>query len=174
MKKATKYEGGSLFTIRFPNTTPDIVLDTLNELKEEHGREFTSKIIDLWNNMFSEGKQVNDNHYLHLQLPVFLTEEQRKRLASAEFQDMISSLAYFLLTKTITPALQNAPIYFGSAPINAATVVPVPTVEQQPIIEEKSDIKMEVSTEIKEPINKEVSQEALSFASKYLFDDDDD
>ncbi|MBM7655874.1 hypothetical protein [Neobacillus cucumis] len=166
MKKATKYEGGSLFTIRFPNTTPDIVLDTLNELKEEHGREFTSKIIDLWNNLFSEGKQLNDNHFLHLQLPVILTEEQRKTLASKEFQDMMSSLAYFLLTKTITPALQNAPIYFGSAPINAATVVPVSTVGQQPITEEKS--------EIKETINQEVSQEALSFASKYLFDDDDD
>ncbi|TDK58150.1 hypothetical protein E2K98_24865 [Bacillus salipaludis] len=173
MKKSTKYEGGSLFTIRFPNTTPDIVLDTLNELKEEHGREFTSKIIDLWNNMFSEGKQVNDNHFLHLQLPVFLTEEQRKTLASKEFQDMMSSLAYFLLTKTITPALQNAPIYFGSAPINAATVVPVPTVGQQAITEEKSEIKMDESTEI-ETVNQEVSEEALSFASKYLFDDDDE
>jgi hypothetical protein len=70
--------------------------------------------------------------------------------------------------------LQNAPIYFGSAPINAATVVPVSPVEQQTITEEKSDIKMEVSTEIKETVNQEVSQEALSFASKYLFDDDDD
>jgi hypothetical protein len=166
MKKATKYEGGSLFTIRFPNTTPDIVLDTLNELKEEHGREFTSKVIELWNNMFSEGKQVNDNHFLHLQLPLILTEEQRKTLAGKEFQDMMSSLAYFLLTKTITPALQNAPIYFGSAPINAATVVPVSTVGQQPITEEK--------LEIKETVHQEVSQEALSFASKYLFDDDDE
>ncbi|MCM3569837.1 hypothetical protein [Neobacillus mesonae] len=174
MKKSTKYEGGSLFTIRFPNTTPDIVLDTLNELKEEHGREFTSKIIDLWNNMFSEGKQVNDNHYLHLPIPAFLTEEQRKTLDSKEFQDMMSSLAYFLLTKTITPALQNAPIYFGSAPINASTVGPVPTIGQQLITEEKSEIIMEESTEIEETVNQEVSQEALSFASKYLFDDDDD
>jgi hypothetical protein len=174
MKKATKYEGGSLFTIRFPNTTPDIVLDTLNKLKEEHGREFTSKIIDLWNNIFSEGKQGNDKHTLHLQLPVFLTEEQRKTLASKEFQDTMSSLAYFLLTKTITPDLESAPIYFGSPPINTASIVPIPTVGQQPITEVTSEIKLEESSGIKETVNQEVSQEALSFASKYLFDDDDD
>ncbi|OIK14236.1 hypothetical protein BIV60_12070 [Bacillus sp. MUM 116] len=172
MKKASKYEGGSLFTIRFPNTTPDIVLDTLNELKEKHGREFTSKIIDRWHNMFSEGKQTNDKHYLHLPIP-FLTEEQRKTLESKEFQDMMSSLAYFLLTKTITPALERAPIYFGSAPINTAPVV-TNKVGQQPITEEKSEIKLEESSEVKETVNQEVSQEALSFASKFLFDDDDD
>lgn len=172
MKKAPKYEGGSLFTIRFPNTTPDIVLDTLNELKEKHGREFTSKIIDLWSNMFSEGKQTNNTHYLHLPIPVFLTEEQRKTLDSKEFQDMMSSLAYFLLTKTITPALENAPIYFGSAPINTASVVP--TVGQQSMPEENSEIKLKESTERKETVNQEVSQEALNFASKFLFDDDDE
>lgn len=172
MKKAPKYEGGSLFTIRFPNTTPDIVLETLNELKEKHGREFTSKIIDLWSNMFSEGKQTNNNHYLHLPMPVFLTEEQRKTLDSKEFQDMMSSLAYFLLTKTITPALENAPIYFGSAPINTASVVP--TVGQQSMPEENSEIKLKESTERKETVNQEVSQEALNFASKFLFDDDDE
>jgi hypothetical protein len=172
MKKAPKYEGGSLFTIRFPNTTPDIVLETLNELKEKHGREFTSKIIDLWSNMFSEGKQTNNKHYLHLPMPVFLTEEQRKTLDSKEFQDMMSSLAYFLLTKTITPALENAPIYFGSAPINTTSVVP--TVGQQSITVEKAELKLKESPEIKETVNQEVSQEALNFASKFLFDDDDD
>ena len=174
MKKTAKYEGGSLFTIRLPNSTPEIVLDSLNELKEKHGREFTSKIIDLWNNMFSEGKQTNDKHYLHLPIPVFLTEEQRKTLESKQFQDMMSSLAYFLLTKTITPTLQNAPIYFGSVPINTAPVVNASTATQQPVTVEKSVIKTGESTEIKEKANEEVSQEALSFASKFLFDDDDD
>jgi hypothetical protein len=173
MKKPTRYEGGSLFTIRLPNTTPDIVLDSLNDLKEKHGREFTSKIIDLWNHMFSEGKQITDKHYLHLPIPVFLTEEQRKTLESKEFQDMMSSLAYFLLTKTITPTLQNAPIYFGSFPINTTPVFTVPNVEEQTTTVEKLDIKSEELTEVKETVEKEVSQEALSFASKFLFDDDD-
>ena len=87
---------------------------------------------------------------------------------------MMSSLAYFLLTKTITPTLQNAPVYFGSVPINAAPVVNAPTATQQPVTMEDSEIKTEESTEVKEKANEEVSQEALSFASKILFDDDDD
>ena len=174
MKKTAKYEGGSLFTIRLPNSTPEIVLDSLNELKEKHGREFTSKIIDLWNNMFSEGKQTNDKHYLHLPIPVFLTEEQRKTLESKQFQDMMSSCGLFSLTKTITPTLQNAPIYFGNVPIKTEPVVNAPTATQQQVTMEKSVIKTGESTEIKEKANEEVSQEALSFASKFLFDDDDD
>jgi hypothetical protein len=54
---------------------------------------------------------------------------------------MMSSLAYFLLTKTITPTLQNAPVYFGSVPVNTVPVVNAPTATQQLVTMEASEIK---------------------------------
>ena len=99
--------------------------------------------------MFSEGKQTKHKNYLHLPIPVFLTEEQRKTLESKQFQDVMSNLAYFLLTKTIPPTLQNAPVYFGGVPINTVSVVNALTATQQPVTMEDSEIKTEESTEIK-------------------------
>jgi hypothetical protein len=162
------YEGGSLFTIRFPNDTPRIVLDTLNDLKDEYGRGFTSKIIDIWGNTFSEGKQeeVKSNH-IHLKIPEFLTEEQRKTLDSKEFQDTLSSLAYFLLTKTITPTLQNAPIFYGAVPTSQEPM-------QQPVLNETPIIKNEEAASVdNSQEEEEISEAAMSFAAKNLFDDDD-
>ncbi|MFC0560772.1 hypothetical protein [Halalkalibacter alkalisediminis] len=161
------YEGGSLFTIRFPNDTSKIVLDTLNDLKEEYGRGFTSKIIDIWEHTFLEGKQEEvKSNYIHLKMPEFLTEDQRKTLESKEFQDTLSSLAYFLLTKTITPTLQHAPIFYGAVPQEPM---------QQPVLNETPIIKNEEAATVdNSQEEEEISEAAMSFAAKNLFDDDDD
>lgn len=171
MKKPAPYEGGSLFTIRFPNTTPKIVLDTLNELREEHGKSFTSKIIEIWQDLFLEGKPEKKPHHIYLEMPGYLTEEQRKTLESKEFQDILNSLAYFLLTKTITPTLQHAPIFYGGIP------------SQQEQIQQASSASYPLSPgpqeeaasmEQKEDSSENVSTDAMDFALKNLFDDDDD
>jgi hypothetical protein len=171
MKKPVPYEGGSLFTIRFPNTTPKIVLDTLNALREEYGKGFTSKIIEMWHDLFLEGKPEKKPHHIYLEMPGYLTEEQRKTLESKEFQDILNSLAYFLLTKTITPTLQHAPIFYGGIPsqqeqIHQASPASYPS---PPGYHEEA-----ASKEQKEETTEEISTDAMDFALKNLFDDGDD
>jgi hypothetical protein len=96
------------------------------------------------------------------------TEDQRKTLESKEFQDTVSSLAYFLLTKTITPSLQQSPIFYGA--------VPTVTVQQtqQEEIQQFQSIQSEEAVTVDKESEEKISEEAMNFAAKNLFGDDDD